>query len=266
MYNSSLVTKASYAENGGNDTITNNTALKLNITTAPTGKTTINATSGTTIIPANSGTGIQQLAVAAINISAGAKVVFATSSATLGDYSNHANRTLAIVDAGGLNIASGGFLDMGDNSMILKYVAANKAATDTMIQSLLASASDIGGWDGTTGIGSSEATFDAAGQAARAVGWADQNDVGDVSFEGDTADVADGNEIMIKFTYTGDTDLSGTVDATDSANFSLGLHGINGGNAGWEFGDFDYSGGKPNSNDSQAFSLGLHAYRQFGAL
>jgi len=91
--------------------------------------------------------------------------------------------------------------------------------------------------------------------------------VGDVSFEGDTADVADGNEIMIKFTYTGDTDLSGTVDATDSANFSLGLHGLgNGGNAGWEFGDFDYSGGKPNSNDSQAFSLGLHAYRKFGAL
>jgi len=120
---------------------------------------------------------------------------------------------------------------------------------------------------GTTGIGSSEATFDAAGQATRAVGWADQNDVGDVSFEGDTADVADGNEIMIKFTYTGDTDLSGTVDATDSANFSLGLHGLgNGGNAGWEFGDFDYSGGKPNSNDSQAFSLGLHAYRKFGAL
>src|SRR6185437_11219827 len=53
--------------------------------------------------------------------------------------------------------------------------------------------------------------FDAAGPAARAVGWADQNDVGNVSFEGDTADVADGNEIMIKFTYTGDTDLSGTV-------------------------------------------------------
>ena len=230
-------------------------------------KPVVNVGTGGNLIvhPANSG-GIQQLAFAAINISAGAKVVFATSSATLGDYSHHANRNVAVVDAGGLNISFGGFLDMGDNSMILKYVAANKAATDTMIQGLLASAADIGGWDGTTGIGSSEATFDAAGSATRAVGWADQNDVGNVSFEGDTADVADGNEIMIKFTYTGDTDLSGTVDGTDSANFSLGLHGFNGGNAGWEFGDFDYSGGKPNSNDSQAFSLGLHAYKAFGAL
>ena len=171
------------------------------------------------------------------------------------------------MDAGGLNIASGGLLDIGDNSMILKYLAANKSATDSMVQSLLASASDIGAWDGTTGIGSSEATFDALGPAARGVGWADQNDVGDVSFDGDTADIADGNEVMIKFTYNGDTDLSGTVDATDSANFSLGLHGFgDNGNAGWEFGDFDYSGGLPNSNDTQAFSLGLHAYRAFGAL
>lgn len=96
---------------------------------------------------------------------------------------------------------------------------------------------------------------------------ADQNDVGDVSFEGDTADIADGNQVMIKFTYYGNCDLSGTVDSTDTTNFSFGLHGAgNGGNAGWEFGDFDYSGGKPNSNDNQLFGLGFHAYRQFGAL
>ena len=249
----------------GDSTVTNSDSARVFVVPG-TGKITLNANAGATIFPASTtNTGIRDVYFAAIDISSGAEAAFADTSDTLGDYSNHANRTLAIVDAAGLNIASGALLDIGDNAMILKYLAANKAATDTMVNNLLATGCDGGAWDGA-GIGSSEAEYDASRTAISAVGWADQNDVGDVSFEGDTADIADGNEIMIKFTYYGDTDVSGTVDATDSANFSLGLHGINGGNAGWEFGDFDYSGGVPNSDDSQAFSLGLHAYRQFGAL
>ena len=246
----------------GNDTITKNGtgALTLN---PGTGKLALNAAAGATTIPTATSGGIRHVAFSNITIGATASVALANTGA-LGDYSNHANRTLAIVDAGGLNIAAGGTLDMGDNSMLLKYLAANKTATDTMMNSLLSSGFAGQAWNGT-GINSSEASNDAFnGAAARAVGWADQFDVGVNSFEGDSADVADGNEVMVKFTYYGDTDLDGRVASSDSSNFSTGVHIT--GNAYWEFGDFDYSGGKPTASDSQLFSTGLAAYKTFGQL
>src|SRR6185437_6472797 len=101
------------------------------------------------------------------------------SSATLGDYSHHANRTVAIVDAGGLSVASGGTLDMGDNDMILKYAPSNEAATNTQVFNLLAKGITTNiDWSGT-GITSSEANYDANFSiGARAVGFMDNNNWG----------------------------------------------------------------------------------------
>ena len=288
-----------YGDGGGNDDITiagsvpitvntgaSNDTIKLNgsaavsINTAGSGGGTetlaigsganpilaVNASSGIVNLAANTGAGIRRVNFSRLNIASGAKIVIAQSSATLGDYTNHANRTLAVVDPGGLNISSAGTLDIGDNSMLLKYTPANKTATDSMVNSLLSSGYAGGAWSGT-GINSSEANYDAYfGSASRAVGWADQFDVGVNSFEGDSADVADGNEIMIKFTYYGDTDLDGKVAASDSSNFSTGMHLPSGSSAYWEFGDMDYSGGKPAASDSQLFSTGLAAYKTFGLL
>src|SRR6185437_1027001 len=100
---------------------------------------TVNASSGIVNLAANSGTGIRQVTFPRLNIASGAKMVIAQSSASLGDYSNHANRSVVVVDAGGLNISSGGTLDMGDNDMILKYAPANEAATNTQVFNLLQS-------------------------------------------------------------------------------------------------------------------------------
>ena len=244
----------------GNSTVTNSDSAPVFVA-AGTGKTTINATSGTTIIPANSGTGIQQLAFAAINISAGAKVVFATSSATLGDYSHHANRNVAVIDAGGLNIATGGILDMGDNDLILHYLSANETATRNLVSGLLASGFDGGAFD-TPGINSSEASFDANfGSGTRALGWMDNNDIGATTFDG--VNVSDLNEVMVKFTYYGDSDLSGTVDATDFGQFAAGKSG---GGTGWAFGNYDYNATTADGADFGIFAAGLSGYKQFGAL
>jgi len=264
MYNSSLVTKASYVQNGGNDTITNNTTSKLNFTPAGTGKTTINATAGTTIIPANSGTGIQQLDFAAINISAGAKVVFATSSATLGDYSHHANRNVAVIDAGGLNISSGGTLDMGDNDMILNYASANEAATNTQVFNLLQSGITTNiDWSGS-GITSSEANYDNNFSiGARAVGFMDNNNWGDSSFDG--VALADFNQILIKFTYYGDVNCDGIFDSQD-VNQLIGGRSHTPGNTGWENCDLDYDGLTSTSTDQNLFFTGRSAYQTFGTL
>lgn len=210
---------------------------------------------------ANSGTGIQQLAFAAINISAGAKVVFANSSSTLGDYSNHANRNVAVIDAGGLNIATGGILDMGDNDMILHYLSANEAAARNLVSGLLSSGFDGGLFD-KPGINSSEASYDANfASGTRALGWADNQDIGANTFDG--VNVSDLNEVMVKFTYYGDSDLSGSVTAVDFGQFASGKTG---GGTGWAFGNYDYNATTADAADFGLFATGLAGYKQFGAL
>ena len=247
----------------GNSTVTNNDSAPVFVA-AGTGKTTINATAGTTIIPANSGTGIQQLAFAAINISAGAKVIFANTSSTLGDYSHHANRNVAVVDAGGLNISSGGTLDMGDNDMILKYAPANEAATNTQVFNLLQSGITTNiDWSGT-GITSSEANYDANFSiGARAVGFMDNNNWGDSSFDG--VALADFNQVMIKFTYYGDVNCDGIFDSQD-VNQLIGGRSHIAGATGWENCDLDYDGVTSTSTDQNLFFTGRSAYQTFGAL
>jgi hypothetical protein len=76
-------------------------------------------------------------------------------------------------------------------------------------------------------------------------------------------DVSDFNEVLAKFTFYGDNDLSGTVDATD---YGLFLQGKNGGGTGWAFGDYDYSGGRPDATDYGLLLQGKTAYKNFGAL
>jgi len=62
-----------------------------------------------------------------------------------------------------------------------------------------------------------------------------------------------GNEILVKFTYFGDADLSGSIDATD---YSLIDNGYVNSLSGWINGDFDYSG----SIDATDYALIDNAY------
>ena len=95
----------------------------------------------------------------------------------------------------------------------------------------------------------------------RALGWGDNGDLGLTTFDG--VDVSDGTEVLVKFTYYGDSSLDGKVDSTDSSLFGQGKLGAG---TGWDFGDYDYSGGKPNSTDSSLFGAGKLGYRQYGSL
>ena|GEM_PF-3760460 len=222
---------------------------------------TVNASSGIVNLAVNSGAGIRQVNFSRLNIASGAKMAIAQSSATLGDYSNHANRTVAVIDAGGLNIATGGILDLGDNDLILHYASANETAARNLVSGLLASGFDGGGFD-TAGINSSAASYDAYfGSGTRALGWMDNNDIGATSFDG--VNTSDLNEVMVKFTYYGDSDLNGVVDATD---FGLYAAGKSNAGTGWAFGNYDYNATTTDATDFGLFAAGLQGYRQFGAL
>ncbi len=246
-----LVTINNAASGGGSEL--------LSVHASPT--LSLNVASGTTTIAAYLGTGIRQLNVSNITIGTAGKLVIAQSSSTNNDYSKHGNRTVLNISSGGLSVASGGTLDMGDNDLILHFAPANQAAANSMIRGLLTSGFDGASWD-TPGINSSTASYDANfGAGTRALGYADNNDLGYSTFDG--VDTSDGNEVLVKFTYYGDSDLNGQINGTD---FSLFGAGRSGAGAGWDFGDYDYTGGRPNGTDFSLFGAGLSSYRQFGAL
>jgi hypothetical protein len=79
----------------------------------------------------------------------------------------------------------------------------------------------------------------------------------------DGLDVSDGNEILVKFTYYGDSDLDGRVAGSDFNQFAAGKSGDG---TGWAFGDYDYTGSIPTGDDFNAFAAGKSGYTSGGVL
>lgn len=65
-------------------------------------------------------------------------------------------------------------------------------------------------------------------------------------------------DILVKYTYIGDTDLSGSVDGNDLANI---IEGISTNKTGWQWGDMNYD----NKVDATDYALALDGYNHQGA-
>lgn len=91
--------------------------------------------------------------------------------------------------------------------------------------------------------------------ALYALGYGDAATLGVASFDGVSTSAG---ATLVKFTYVGDTDLSGLVDGSDLANL---LAGMNGGLQGWTNGDLNYDG----VVDGTDLSMFLYALRNQGA-
>ncbi len=128
-----------------------------------------------------------------------------------------------------LSIASGGLLDVTNNSMIVNN--GNLAS----ITSNIAKGYNGGPWNGTTGITSSTA----AGTHNTAVG-VELNSNGSTAllstFEGQGVTSTD---VLVKYTYFGDANLDGVVNGSD---YTLIDNGFNNNLTGWHNGDFNYDG------------------------
>ncbi|HWP41510.1 MAG TPA: hypothetical protein VNL70_11330 [Tepidisphaeraceae bacterium] len=147
-------------------------------------------------------------------------------------------------------------LDLNNNDLIVR---TGSLAT---ITNQLKSALENGGnfdWLGP-GIGSTQANVQntTAGSFLYGLGVI-LNDLSQVGGSGpiytDFAGISGlvGNEVLVKFTYFGDADLSGSIDATD---YSLIDNGYVNSLSGWLNGDFDYSG----SIDATDYALIDNAY------
>jgi hypothetical protein len=186
------------------------------------------ASGGTLEYTGGSNSGIQLDRLSSLNISSGGQVLLTAAS-------NHANRSLLLV--GGLTIATGGKLDLGNNDLDVQ--GGSLSALGSLVSQGYNPASG-GNWNSGSGITSSAAANDSTHLTA--LGIIQNNQSGSAlytashPFDGITPGASD---ILVKFTYFGDADLSGVVDGTDYSRIDNGyLNNL----TGWFNGDFNYDG------------------------
>ena len=151
----------------------------------------------------------------------------AVLAAVLGVVSISPARALTF-DMANLTIDPTASADLEDNSLIVR---TTPFAT---ILGYVATGYNAAAWDGF-GLNTSSALTIPSGLGA--LGIADNSILAAPTFFG--VSTPGSNEALIRFTYYGDADLNGLVDATDYAFTDAGFFGA--GNH-WLLGDFDYSG------------------------
>ena len=145
---------------------------------------------------------------------------------------------------GALNLAPGARLDMADNDLLLDYtgdtpLGVSNGATYTGVTGLLQSGYNGGAWDG---VGVHTSMPDAAtGLTTLAV--AEAADILGIS-GGQTAlwngETIDGTTVIVKYTYGGDTNFDGKLDADDYGTIDFSV--LVAGSFGYYAGDFNFDG------------------------
>jgi hypothetical protein len=135
----------------------------------------------------------------------GAAVITASGAAPQAGSGRH---TLVIENANGLTVTGAGSkLDVNDNALVLRDTGL------AAVQSLVTSGNNGGNWSGG-GITSGTAAADPSG--ATAVGYASGAQRGTGAFQGVTS--IGGNDVVLRFTYDGDTNLDGILNTDDILN------------------------------------------------
>jgi|GEM_PF-2210060 len=148
---------------------------------------------------------------------------------------NSLNSTSAVKS---LVIAAGATLDLGNNSMVVDYAGASPLVA---LEDLITLGRGAGAWNGT-GITSAAAAAGPSGKFS--LGIAEQGDTNFGTSFPDDPNVAggatiDGTSILIRYTLTGDANLSGNVTLDD---FTLLAAFFGQPNQRWATGDFNYDG------------------------
>ncbi len=145
-----------------------------------------------------------------------------------------ARKTLVV--SGSFSINSGARFDLADQSMILRG-GGSGASGLAGVQAAIAAGFNSGNWNGL-GLVSSAAANDPA--RTTALGVATAADISRTSFAG-VSDLAP-TDVLVRYTYYGDTDLSGVTTLDDFTLFLSGYQSQAADKKTWAFGDFDYSG------------------------
>jgi hypothetical protein len=183
------------------------------------------------VLSANASAGIRVMTLGGLNLNA--------SGLSLATPASEANRSVLVTSSLSLSGTSAAWtskLDLGGNDMIVQN------GTLTTVQNQIKQGFAGGTWQGSAGITSSAAANNPKHLTALGV---IQNSSDGVDSSGSTLYPAfDGvsssnNDVLIKYTYYGDANLSGKVD---SADYTLIDNGYLGHLSGWYNGDFNYDG------------------------
>jgi hypothetical protein len=129
-----------------------------------------------------------------------------------------------------LSITGTARLDLSNNALVLDYDGIASPIAD--VRAKIASGFAGGSWTGN-GITSS----DAAGNPARAIGYAEAADVLGASGGTFVGHPVDGTAVLVRFTIKGDANLDGTVSFTDLVALA---QNYNKSGMPWNKGDFNY--------------------------
>jgi hypothetical protein len=161
-----------------------------------------------------------------------------------------------VIGAGGLSVDTTSKIDLRNNDLVLRYAAGQGTTSLNAVKTLITRGFNGGDFAGS-GITSTDAAIDAQINGFVGIGFLDNAEVGYTGIDSETSGLT-GNEIIVKYTWTGDADLNGQVDASDYSQF---LNGRAGGGTGWLNGDFDYSNAI-DASDYNQFTTGLGAFRR----
>jgi hypothetical protein len=135
-----------------------------------------------------------------------------------------------------MDSGAGSKIDLADSKAIVNYTGVTPAAT---IRALLMTGRGTGSWDGE-GINSSTAATIAADNSnvhKTAIGYGEASTLGLSSFAGQSVD---GTTIVMRYTYLGDANLDGRVNALDfnalASNFGPTAGKV------WTQADFNFDG------------------------
>lgn len=129
--------------------------------------------------------------------------------------------TLLQLSLSRLDLSAGGKVDINDGTL----TAASGLTPASTVAAILEGLGD-GSWNGTSGITSSAVAAAVAASIPRAIGWLDNG----------------AGAITVAYSAAGDTNIDGTVDILDAANFLAGGKFDAGQAASWNEGDFGYDG------------------------
>jgi len=177
-----------------------------------------------------------------VTVQSGTLRLAATTALAGGSVAMRETATLRVssllqVSLGSLDLGAGGRVDLTDGTL----TAAGGLTPATTVAAILAGRGD-GSWTGANGITSSAVAAAAAAGIPRAVGWLD----------------AAGGSITVAYSAPGDTNIDGSVDILDAANFFAGGKYDAGLPASWNEGDFGYDGVVDILDAADFFSTGLY--------
>jgi hypothetical protein len=207
---------------------------------------TVNDSSNVVFAAGASGSGINTRQLLTLNVSTAGIATVATPA-------HHSDRAVLLLS--NVSITGTGVLNMNANDLVVTN--SNLAS----ISALLASGYNNGAWNGA-GIDSAAAAADtthltALGDLLNNVGNTPLYGSGSTLGKFDGLSSIPATAILVKYTYYGDTDLSGVVDGSDYSRIDNGyLQKL----TGWYNGDFNYD----NAVDGSDYTLIDNAYNMQG--